>query len=146
MAVACVECGATFRASLAETSPAALAVGVVGKHTIAHVALATHLCLSQFAGHHQLPAAYIGRVVGPKQSFLHKEVIVVAELVSLVDEFAQAVGACGVEVILYVGIVSGIVPQCVGVDVMERFGTEHVLHRLVMPTDVLCEHQTAVEP
>src|SRR3712207_4528003 len=136
MAVACIETHAALAACFAEGCGATLTVGVLGKHTIAHVALACHRGSAHLAGHHEVPTAYVGGVVSPEKSLLYLQCIVVSELVALAYELAFTIGSHGVDVVLNARVASCIFAQGVGVDVVEALGTEQIIHRLVVATNV----------
>ena len=122
----------------------ALAVAVVGEHTVAHLAVALHAVVGQSAGHIVVYIAQCLCHVAPEHHLAGQEVVVVAELVAFLDLLALAVGAGGVQVVLHGVGTLGIVAQCVGVDVVIHVGAQHVFHGLVVLAGVGAQHEADV--
>lgn len=95
-------------------------------------------------GSHEVPAAGGHGIVGPKQSFLHAEVVVITKAVALVDDLAQSVRTGGVEVVLHGGVGDVVVTHGVGIDVVDIGSAEQVVHGLEVMADVLSELESGV--
>ena len=102
---------------------AALSVGVVGSHAVAHLAVAGHLRATHAAAHKRVEVALVILVGRPEVGLVHQNVEVEGEAVAFSHE---AVGV--VHVVLYTRVVGGIGSQGIGVDVVERGGAQHVVH------------------
>jgi len=109
---------ATLDTTFAEACIFSLAVRVVGKETIAHVAFAAHHDTTQAACYHHVQTAYRLLVVGPDVGLVYEDVVVVTEDVAIVHQTAQVVGTCAVEVILSLVRAGSILAHSIGVDVM----------------------------
>ena len=135
-------CGAELTTTAQELGCAALAVRVLGEESVAHVAFALHVVVAQSSREVVVDDAESLVVASPKGSLASFQSIVVSKLVTLVNQFAQSVRTCGVQVVLHAGVFGGIVAQRIEVGVVERVAAQHILQRLVVTSDVLSEHES----
>ena len=142
MAVAGVDTQAGLGTTFTEAGGTALAIGVLCKETIAHVALTAHRDSAQAACYHPVQTPLVEDVVAPHVALVNKEVVVVPEDVALVNQATHIVGAHRVEVVLNLVGTSGVLAQGVSINIVESGGTEHVLHGLVVMTIIGREHKS----
>ena len=135
-----IPCGTSLGSSVEELGCAALAVGVVGSHTVAHLTVALHACSVHLGGGHQEPVSGLGRDTAPSRGLVHLNIIVISKHITFLDGCVALV-----QVILYPVVCVSIVADGVGVDVMIDGCAQHVFHGLVMTGVVRAELHTDVE-
>ena len=140
MAVAQIDRGSHLAAAFQEVGGAALTVGVVEEHTVAHLTIALHLHSAYASADEGVCVADIGGVGCPESSFVDQQVVVVAHLVALMHH-----GVGVVDVILYAWVQCVVFAQCVGVDVVERLCSQQVVHGDVVHALVGCELESDVQ-
>ena len=135
-------CGAELTTTAQELRRTALSVRVVGEETVAHVAFALHVVVVQFSRDVVVDDAEGLVVATPDGSLASFQCIVIAESVTLINEFAQSIRSGGVQVILDARVFGGIVAQCIEVGVVERVASQHVFQRLIVASDILSDHES----
>ena len=137
LAVGDVDVGTELHATRQELSQFAVSVAVVSKHTVAHVALTTHVIVVESSCEEVMHVAEILRVGGPDVSLTHLDLVVVAKLVAFSH---KSVGV--VEVVLYAWVGDAVSAEGVSVDVVVIIASEQVVHLLVVASAVLSEDDT----
>ena len=145
MTLAGIEVDATLGTALAEACYTAVALRIVGSHTVAHIAMTTHIGLTELAADHGLETSHLSSVGSPEQALHHLNLIVVTELVAFVNERAEVVGSCCVEVVLHSWVIGRIGAERISVDVVEEGSTEQVVHGLIVTVAVAAQYQSAYE-
>ena len=145
MTLAGIEVDATLGTALTEACDAAIALRVVGGHTIAHISMATHIGLSELSADHGLETSHLSSVGSPEQALHYLNLIVVTELVAFVNERAEVVRSGSVEVVLYSWVAGRIGAECISIDVMEERSTQQVIHGLIVTVAVAAQYKTAYE-
>ena len=145
MTLAGIEVDTTLGTALAEACYTAVALRVVGSHTVAHIAMTTHVGLTELSADHSLETSHLSCVGSPEQALHHLNLIVVTELVAFVNERAEVVGSCCVEVILHSWVAGRIGAERISVDVMEERSTQQVIHGLIVTVAVAAQYQSAHE-
>ena len=142
MASAHIHVQASLYATVQEVGCAALALAVVGCHTIAHVAAAVHAGISDTSAQHRLHIVEFGCIGAPCVCLVHVDAIVVTEFVALVNQLACVVRTGCVQVVLHTWVGLRIIAQGIGVDVVEDGTAQHVFQCLIVLVGTLSEHDT----
>ena len=145
VALAGIEVDATLGTAFAEACYTAVALRVVGSHTVAHIAMTTHVGLTELGADHSLETSHLSCVRSPEQALHHLNLIVVTELVAFVNERAEVVGSCCVEVVLHSWVIGRIGAERISVDVVEEGSTEQIVHGLIVTVAVAAQYQSAHE-
>ena len=126
-----VQVCAHFEAAVEETGGAALAVAVVGKEAVAHLAVAPHLGATDLGTDEAVADALIFGELSPGCSLLDYDVVVVAEAVALAHSPSGVV-----QVILHTGVAASVSADGVVIDIVEVVGSHHVRDSLIVLTRV----------
>ena len=139
VSLAQVEVYAGLGSSVEELSRAALAVGVLGGQSVAHLTFALHGGPCHASVDKEVSAIEVGGVSSPELSLVDEDVVVIAEAVAFLHHLVGMV-----HVVLRLLAVLTVVLDDVGVDIMEGVGAEQVVHRLIVQSLVGRELQSGV--
>ena len=120
-------------------------VAAIGDFGVAQIAMTTHVGLTELAADHSLETSHLSCVGSPEQALHHLNLIVITELVAFVNERAEVVGSCCVEVVLHSWVIGRIGAERISVDVVEEGSTEQVVHGLIVTVAVAAQYQSAYE-